>query len=611
MSWRKGMGAPFESQEVFGLSSSTFGSGMLVVAPTGEVLKQLYSLQGTAVYDVLLESLRESPGVFVPPPELGDTRQESIQHLIRSGQLQQAAALLGELPPGEDPVREAILNSELQRLQRNGKKALKPLTAALLLDDAEMQSRGNWRAPLLMKKAHLLTVTGSPEKAEESLASLITTDATVAPAIRAEALHLKGALRFQAKDAQGAESYWGRLLAEHGESRWAWGAAAILTGPAWKLKLYPNLQWPSAEHRRLISLPEQPLDLSRAMEAEEMIQSAANYLIASQQVSGCWVTLTAYSSPEDLDDEFDLAATAIGGRALLRMESRPDAQHSAQRALAWMHKRQAKLKQRKDLPIAFMDYAVWSRSYGIFFLADCLESGVGQEEQNGELLQEYLNDLYQRQQPNGGWSYYISGVAGGTSIPQSISFTTATVVMALERADELGFDVPPEALARGLDCLEAMRSPHQTFGYFLRGSDLATGQRTGDGVEASAARGPACALALLRGARADNAALATHMELYIKHLPGFGAQRRKALMHAGAHTQGSHYLLYDYSTAAEALHEMGGDGVLAHLRQRLEDSILRELRACRNADGSYLDNPLMGADVGTGLALSCLLDLAN
>ncbi|MHC4822600.1 MAG: hypothetical protein ACYTEP_01115 [Planctomycetota bacterium] len=41
----------------------------------------------------------------------------------------------------------------------------------------------------------------------------------------------------------------------------------------------------------------------------------------------------------------------------------------------------------------------------------------------------------------------------------------------------------------------------------------------------------------------------------------------------------------------------------------MSDAILRQVRACRNVDGSFLDNPLLGVDSATGLALQALLDL--
>jgi hypothetical protein len=78
-------------------------------------------------------------------------------------------------------------------------------------------------------------------------------------------------------------------------------------------------------------------------------------------------------------------------------------------------------------------------------------------------------------------------------------------------------------------------------------------------------------------------------------------------MHAGADGQGSHYLLYDYATAAEALR--AADGLDDALRSSVRTAILREMARCRSADGSFVDNPLLGQAAGTSLAVLTLLEL--
>ncbi len=607
--WKKGMGAPFEDQALFGLGPSTFGSGMLVVRPDGSVLKQVFVLDGTAVYDVLLVALEDSAGVSIPRPRAGAARAEQIQFLLGSGQLEAAAELLAHPTKEDAGALDAYLRADLLRLRRDGPRAIEAILQALELLDADEDKDQELRARCELLHTKLLTSTGRAVAAEALLDGLLGGQAS--EALRAEQLFLKGALRLQAKDRKAAELAWQPLIEEHPESPWAWLVSAAIGGALWEIDLYPNLEWASPDHRRLIELPE-PMELGKgAQTIDSMVQGALNYLIAAQQADGSWLVASAYGDTDPLGDDFDLAATAIGGRALLRIPKNTEARSAATRALEWLHRRRQLLEQREAPPVVFMDYAVWSRSYGVFFLADCLDAGLGEQSAVRELLALYLVDLVDRQQPNGGWSYYLSGKAGEGATPQSISFTTATVVMALERAQGLGFDLPKRTLKRGLDCLEAMRSPHGTFGYFLNGRSVKTGQRTSDGVEASAARGPVCSLALIRGERESGRDLDERLELYIEHLDAFGAQRRKALMHAGEHTQGSHYLLYDYSTAAEALVEPRAKSASKKLVRKTREAILAQLRACQNRDGSFVDNPLIGADAGTGLALSCLLDLAR
>lgn len=607
--WRKGMGAPFERQEVFGMGPGTFGSGLLVVNSKGEVQRQAFVLKASAVYDVLIAALADQQGTNQLPVPEGFTGLRAVEYLLHCGELDRAGELLASSGTDKQPIQESVLKVELHRLRRDGVRALAEVQVALDSLGESPHERSDLRAELLMLRAGLLTSTGRPEAAERIVSTLLQDDFNLNVETRSSALFLLGSLRYQAKDMAGTEATWQRLVDEYPDSPWAWMAAASMIGPAWGIAIYPTLEWPKAEHSRLIHLPDLAKNNSRKFTIDRMIEGAADYLIASQQGTGNWISPRVYGNSSKLAGELELAATAIGGRALLPLSNREDAQAAVSKALEWMFAWRALLEQQDTPPVVFMDMAVWSRSYSLLFLADCLAVGIGEEDAVRELLLKYQADLLERQQPNGGWSYYLSGTAGGAAVPQSISFTTATVVMALQRASEVGCGAEGDAISRGLDCLEAMRSPHGTFGYFLRGRTVATGQRTADGVEASAARGPACALALLRGQRESVHDMEKRMLLYVEHLAAFGAQRRKALMHAGLHTQGSHYLLYDYDTAAEALREVSTMGASAASGRRLRSALLNELRACRNQDGSFLDNPLLGADLGTGLGLSCLLKL--
>jgi hypothetical protein len=610
LQWRKGMGAPFEDQDVFGMSASTFGSGMLVVEPDGNVVKQLFVLRGTAVYDVLLSALQEGGSDPGPRPKLA--QEDRIEFLLKSGQLTAAENELAKARAGGGSARGAMLLAELHRLRRDGPKALDAVANALRRIDKRPTPDRDLRAECQLLHAKLLTGTNDAETAEAIVDAMLQNDGVRdSPSIRAEALFLKGALRLQAKERASAEDAWGTMIEEHPESRWSWLAASGIGSSLWELDLTPSLGWPSPDDRRLIELP-RPASAKRGKATiQSMIQEGAEYLLDTQKADGSWASASSYGTEDVIGHDFDLAATAIGGRALLRMPKNTKARVAAFRAMNWMLKRREYVEELESRPIVFMDYAVWSKSYGVFFLADCLDAELGDESEVRGLLSKYLDDLVERQQPNGGWSYYLSGTAGGAPAPQSISFTTATVVLAIERALESGFELPESVLSRGLDCLEAMRSPHGTFGYFLNGRDVETGERASDGIEASAARGPVCSLALIRGQRESGKDLTKRLELYVEQIATFGDQRRKALMHAGEHTQGSHYLMFDYSTAAEALLDKGSKGVPKKLLRKARQTILEQLRACQNQNGSFVDNPLIGADTGTGLALLGLFDLSR
>jgi hypothetical protein len=114
-------------------------------------------------------------------------------------------------------------------------------------------------------------------------------------------------------------------------------------------------------------------------------------------------------------------------------------------------------------------------------------------------------------------------------------------------------------------------------------------------------RGPACNLALLRAERAGLADLRRALAYFVEHRALLDHERGKALMHCGPEGLGSHYVLFDYATAAEAI-SMLPESERGALRER----VLQGLLGGRSIEGSFCDNPLIGWDCGTGLALLAL-----
>jgi hypothetical protein len=259
-----------------------------------------------------------------------------------------------------------------------------------------------------------------------------------------------------------------------------------------------------------------------------------------------------------------------------------------------------------------MDYTCWGSSYGLVCLSAFLgaELGALPEPLRAEVTAEahrLVDDLVRIQAPNGGWSYYVSGTVGGRSAGAAMSFATATVLLALGAARDAAIEVPEDVLARGRDCLARLRGTNGVFDYMRIGE----GEYAAGAVDpaGAAARGPVCTLAMQRGGRLGADVMQPAFVVYVEHIGVFGAEARKALMHAGPAGQGSHYLLYVYSTAAEALRATGAAVLDDETRRCARAAILRELARCRCADGSFVDNPIIGCAPGTGLAALALLGL--
>jgi hypothetical protein len=244
-----------------------------------------------------------------------------------------------------------------------------------------------------------------------------------------------------------------------------------------------------------------------------------------------------------------------------------------------------------------MDYTVWSHATHLRFLAGAVRCGFTPKRPAMKLAAELMADILKRQRPGGGFSYYLTqDPRSGGRDTQAISFVTGYVALALLDAREAGFAVPKARVEQCLDALAAMLNPNGTFSYMKAG-----GVRVPDATRepGAAGRGPYCALALVRGGRARLSLVRRTLGLFAKHREALGRERRKALMHTGHDSQGSHYLMFDYGMIAEAVAALP-----AAERAAPRAVLLGEILAARLADGSYLDNPFLGRAFGAAMALS-------
>jgi len=176
---------------------------------------------------------------------------------------------------------------------------------------------------------------------------------------------------------------------------------------------------------------------------------------------------------------------------------------------------------------------------------------------------------------------------------------TAAVVRAVVRAREAGATLPAGLLDRALDELARMRMADGSFDYMIGPGGRALGSQTR--APGAAGRGPACALALLRGGRAGVDVLRRALDLWLEHRAGLARERGKSLMHTGADGQGSHYLMFDYAGIADAIAALPADQ-----RDPYRNALLQEVLRMRTTEGAFLDTPINGPDYGTAMALRCL-----
>lgn len=605
--FRLGMEAPFTDPAIYGTSPTSFGIALMLAKPDGEILRETFSLESTVVNEFLRAGLRGHPGLAGPPPLAKEPRQPQAERalaeaawMLDCGELDEAESLLEDCAEAGGALRLPLARADLLRLRRDYRGALDALAAA--------PAEPAIHAEMAEAQAWLHAALGELEAAQSALDRAGTKE----PARR----FLHAALMLARGEKEPGSAALRAIALEEPSTRWSWLAAAAVTNPAFPLQEKWNLAPPTAEQIAL-GLPQQPGPL-KVKEAPRAHAEAVQWLLDNQRADGSWAhPFEIGAAAGDDPSPVGLGATALAGIALAREARQADAgasgtsakrakvlQAAAGRSLDYLSAHAAALRARAvAAPEIMMDYSVWSHPYALLLAAECLPDKIGAEGPARAMAADAIAALAAKQKTGGGWSYYLSGTVAGSAQPLevSMSFTTAAVLNALLRAPASGMEVAPEVIVEAIACLEKMRREDGAFLYMVEHtSNYPVGGTPGD----AAGRGPACSLTLLRAGRTDLNAVRARLQLFVEHLPELAREQGKAMMHCGPEAQGSHYLLFDYMYAAEAVAALP-----AAERAEFRAPLLEAILSARNADGSFVDNPQIGRSAGTAMAVIALLAL--
>ena len=578
----KGTPVPFEDPDLYGIGPMGFGSGFMIAAPDGQILRE-------AVVD--LESFLAGGLDLEPWAGLREPAATVAEAMVRMD-YERASELMEE--PGDAAAFHSLARLELARRDASAARAALVRARELAAQEGDRGLRFE-----LVLDGHVLALRAGEEAAFGSdlarteLARCIEEipDHPRAGEARMRLAETALALGLREEAIERLEN----LALDRQSDRWGWYAASFLRTSTLEGRERVRASWPGAAWlsslRPVDPAPLAPEDLDRARE------SALNWLVEHQRADGSWPVPSEAGAPEgERPNAFVIAATSIATRALLPYSDRADVQASVRAGLAFLSRDAAKPREEPSRP-AFMDYSCWSHPLEVRLVAALVREGLVDPGRPDAIYERAMAGLARLQKDDGGWGYYLTGDLSVENAPPtpSMSFTTAGVLVALLDAREAGLEVSDSLIDGAVRQLESARNGDGTFEYWLTGAP-----RPGAAVGA-AGRAPICTLALVRAGAREPAELSPALALFSEHRAAQAAEAGKLLMHCGPGGLGSHYPFYNYLGAAESL---------AHLdssergRRRLE--LLEVLLAARYEDGSFLDNPLIGRATATGLALLAL-----
>jgi hypothetical protein len=197
---------------------------------------------------------------------------------------------------------------------------------------------------------------------------------------------------------------------------------------------------------------------------------------------------------------------------------------------------------------------------------------------------------------DGGWSYYQMG---------AMSFPTASAVMALMDAKEIGCEIPQEVIDRGIRFVEAMRLPKE-------------GDEDGYAYRAGVTRGPAgdlrgaigriavCELALLRAGKSNQAYLNNALRIFVEkrgeldRVRGYpGNHFSRSFMNA------AYYFLYGHYYSGHALRWLKDEAARKKYAAYIQEALIK----LQHPEGTWTDHEAWGQLYGTAMAMTALGEL--
>jgi hypothetical protein len=339
------------------------------------------------------------------------------------------------------------------------------------------------------------------------------------------------------------------------------------------------------------------------------VDGAIAWLLANQAEAGSWGShlssrpIEVFATVPGSHDTFRVATTALCVMAL------SDASRLA-------HREPEGLRQAVDRGIDYLlenwdvkrvdnleHYTVWALGYVLHCFGEHLlhEEDPERNDRIRETCAKIVAKLDRYQALDGGWGYLsLRGLKTYKPSWTSMSFTSATVLLGLERAREAGIAVPDSMLHKAMESIERCRMPSGPFTYGEIWNRMPV---AGINLEPGAAcRTPACLLTLELGGRPiEERAVEQALEnLLVRYARFQELGLRRPIPHESWYSISGYFYLYGQAYAAWLLEKHG-----EKLFERFAGELARAILVCHQPDGSFWDYPLYSyhKPYGTAFAL--------
>lgn len=214
-----------------------------------------------------------------------------------------------------------------------------------------------------------------------------------------------------------------------------------------------------------------PVETPSAEAVERAIRRGVDFLLLRQNRDGSWGSaqntkgLNIYAPVPGAHQAFRAAVTALCVSALIDVnDPRSEVQEAIDRGETWLLENLPRV--RRATPDAI--YNNWAHAYSLQAITRLIRRHKGQPQCQAELralMEGQLDRLLRYECVDGGWAYYDFDY--GTQKPggSTISFVTATVLVALHEAKQVGLEAPEKVIDRAKDSILRQRKPDFSYCY--------------------------------------------------------------------------------------------------------------------------------------------------
>jgi len=389
-------------------------------------------------------------------------------------------------------------------------------------------------------------------------------------------------------------------------TRCTWAAAIVLACmPAWAQQSRPAQPSPLAQ----TGPKPRPVATPSAEDIERSIRRGVDFLLLRQNSNGSWGSarntkgLNIYAPVPGAHHAFRAAVTSLCISALLETggdEARVI--EALDRGEAWMFEHLPHVRRANVEAI----YNSWAHAYSIQALARMLDRHPDNRQRCGKirgLIEQQIDLLNRYECVDGGWCYYDFDHHTQKPGGSTISFVTATVLVALHEAKQRGIDVPERLITRGKASIVRQRKPDFSYCY---GEYLKMTPMRGINVPAgSLGRSQACniAMRLWGDELVTDAVLNAWLDRLFARNGWLDIGRKRPVPHESWFQVAAYFFYYGHYYAGLCIEQLDPSQRGPH-----QDQLAQVLLKLQEKDGCWWDFPFYDyhQQYGTAFALMTL-----